>query len=299
MAEVNLKPEIYLSYASGDDAAPPFEEKTAGFVTFLHEQLSWELNNLGEARNLIWFDRARVNPAFTPNIKEAIFASEVFLVVLSPNWLANRWCLEELTLFAGRWQSDEIRRFVPVIKSPVDREDLPPPLRHREGYSFYARGDADAVSVQEFYWRGLRDKERYFEVLARLANDLVDLLRHVRQPIVSRPKREQPEEANFLRTALNTQRKKRGVELEEQLVAHHGAAGGEGEGVEAGLAADRRRKLGTRNASAPSLSNQHNPYRLPPRPLANPKPLVRIAQSQNTGFIVLLLNIDYHPEISR
>jgi TIR domain len=181
---------IFFSYASADNEAPPFEDGAAGFVTFLHQQLSWELANLGEPKTVFWFDRERLNlgDSFQNITRDAINGSSVLLVVLSPNWAASEWCQKVLEIFVTRWKADEdvSRRIFVVQKSPVDQERLPLLLRDRVHFAFFASGDTGGVTaVYEFYWRGVRDKQRYFEVLTQLARSLYDW---AHDPAEARPK---------------------------------------------------------------------------------------------------------------
>jgi hypothetical protein len=167
---------IFISYAREDDAVAP--DSPRGFVTFLVEQLEWELQNMGDLRLRIWRSTPQIIwPAQFDDT--AIANSSILLVVLSRNWLGSPYCQEELEAFAkhcrAHGEMDVRHRIIVVGKNHVDVDKLPSLLKDREGYRFYARGDLAGVTPEyEFYSRGLQDRDRYFAVLQRLAEYLRD-----------------------------------------------------------------------------------------------------------------------------
>jgi TIR domain len=203
MAKEDLKSKIFLSYAASDDVAPPFEDQV-GFVTFLYRQLTFELRNFGESTDLIWFDRDRSTPGalVTAEARKALVDSDILLLVLSANWMASQSCLKELLTFVEHWQSkgDISERIVIVTKGPVEREHLPQLLEHQLEFTFYTRGDTGDASVHEFYWRGVHDAKRYFDVLLQLARHLANqvhiLANKSSQPMESLRKLNRPEGRN-------------------------------------------------------------------------------------------------------
>jgi hypothetical protein len=165
-------PQIFLSYARDDDAAPPDLNRTEakGFVTSLHEQLLYEFQELGQPRPKIWRDTRGVTPAdqFEPLIGEALAASSLLVVVLSRNWLTRPYCLGELEEFARRWSKDSERalkqRLVVVAKHYVDPQRRPLLLQGQEGFSFFALdAEAEAGQEHEFFARGTIRDPRYQE----------------------------------------------------------------------------------------------------------------------------------------
>jgi hypothetical protein len=164
--------QIFISYARDDDAAPPdlSRGEAKGFVTSLHEQLLYELQELGQPRPKIWRDTRGISPGdqFEPLIDEAINTSSLLLVVLSRNWLTRPYCLRELESFARRWNTEGDRalrqRMVVVAKHYVDPQRRPPLLQGQEGFSFFAL-DAQAEPGQEheFFSRGAIRDPRYQE----------------------------------------------------------------------------------------------------------------------------------------
>ena len=80
--------QIFLSYARLDDEPPPDVAEAKGFVTYLHEQLRYELQVLGQPQPKIWRDVRHVESGdqFDPVIGEALMDSSLLLIVLSRNW---------------------------------------------------------------------------------------------------------------------------------------------------------------------------------------------------------------------
>ena len=86
--------DIFISYARDDDRPPPDRPDRKGFVTFLDDAVRYEFTELGPERPKIWRDTKRIadGDQFTPEIEEALKNASFLLVVLSPNWMASRWC---------------------------------------------------------------------------------------------------------------------------------------------------------------------------------------------------------------
>jgi hypothetical protein len=61
---------------------PQTRSRPGGFVTFLHEQLLYEFQNLGEPRPVLWRDTRGIERGdqFEPLIEEAIAASLLLVV---------------------------------------------------------------------------------------------------------------------------------------------------------------------------------------------------------------------------
>ena len=134
--------QIFMSYARVDDAPPPHLPDAKGFVTFLHEQLAFELRRIGAPWPKIWRDTKRIENAdqFEPRIEQAISDSSILLVVLSKNWISRPYCVRELESFAERWKADGglRERIVVAAKREVDPDRRPSLLQGQVGIKFYA-----------------------------------------------------------------------------------------------------------------------------------------------------------------
>jgi hypothetical protein len=147
-----------------------------GFVTCLFEQLYYEFEQLGAPWPAIWRDSRSIDPAdqFDPIIEEAIEQSDVFLAVLSPNWMESDYCKQELNGFMRRWQHEgELRvkqRIVVACKRFVERGKRPSLMQGQQGYDFFAFEGPKETGLQfDFFARGeIRDK-RYDKIVGGLA----------------------------------------------------------------------------------------------------------------------------------
>ena len=135
--------QIFMSYARADNAAPPGLSGAQGFVTALHGQLEFKFQDLGAPRPNIWWDKRNVDDGqfFDPIIEQGIEQSDLFLVILSRNWLHSEYCRKELELFRKRWSAgDDYRnvrhRLIIARKNHVD-EEIPEILNGQTGYEFF------------------------------------------------------------------------------------------------------------------------------------------------------------------
>uniref|UniRef100_A0A974AAP1 Toll/interleukin-1 receptor domain-containing protein n=1 Tax=Bradyrhizobium quebecense TaxID=2748629 RepID=A0A974AAP1_9BRAD len=170
--------DIFISYSRDDDAPPPDKPGRKGFVTFLDDAIRYEFQELGPDRPSTWRDTRRISPAdqFTPEIEEALKTASFLLVVLSPNWMASKWCRRELETFARHHGPDGLReRIVVVGKRHIDPDKRPSLLQGQVGFRFYVRNEdpEDIAGDLEFFDRGEPRDERYWEGLKALAAHLV------------------------------------------------------------------------------------------------------------------------------
>jgi hypothetical protein len=170
--------QIFISYARFDDELPPDMPNGRGFVTYLHEQLKYEFNQLGDPKPTIWRDTKRIEKAdaFDSRLEEAIDTSAIFLIVLSSNWMARPYCRWELERFAKRWgDAPGLRERIFIVgKRHVDKDRRPSLLQNQEGFLFYSLDDHEENGIErEFFARGqVRDRERYEKLVEQLAGNL-------------------------------------------------------------------------------------------------------------------------------
>lgn len=175
--------DIFISYARDDDVPPPDQADRKGFVTFLDESVRYEFRDLGPERPTIWRDTRRIadGDQFTPEIEEALKNASFLLVVLSPNWMASKWCRRELDTFAKYHGSDGLReRIIVVSKRYVDPDRRPSLLQGQSGFAFFVRSAdvGEIVTDLEFFDRGEARDKRYWDKL----NELVAFLLRRKPP---------------------------------------------------------------------------------------------------------------------
>lgn len=173
----NQNDTIFLSYARADDVKPP--EESDGWVTFFWKNLRFELTDRGAKQAVLWLDRYQIDPAeaFTPKIEQALAQTRMLITVLSENWVQRGWCQEEVDYF-GKQHADACERVVLVYKSNLDQKLVPDLLKERqsrEGYRFFEL-DEDTGKIYEFYWRGIRNREAYIELIKQIALFIIDRL---------------------------------------------------------------------------------------------------------------------------
>ncbi len=166
--------QIFVSYARDDDI-PPLGEKAGGFIDDLYANLKQEFRRLGPETPELWRDKRQIDPddQFDPILEEAVRGSQLFIAVLSRNWVKRPYCLRELEWFVERWKSEgdqAVRKRVIVVgKHSLPFNERPLYLQGQEGFIFYEReGGRDPEPGRE---QELVDRE-YYDVVKRLAQRL-------------------------------------------------------------------------------------------------------------------------------
>jgi hypothetical protein len=197
---------VFLSYARADDEKPPFDDAAVGWVSFFWGQLRFELTDRGAKRATLWRDRYEIDPAdaFTEVIEQAVKGARVIVPVFSKNWVQSEWCRREVETFAAVHAAQATERIVPVYKNQPDRDALPPLMQGdaaREGFQFFTRDASGQVS--EFYWRGLRDRTAYFDLLRRVAESIIHRLGEAGESAAPAPSQRSLGRTVFLAFAAN------------------------------------------------------------------------------------------------
>lgn len=137
---------VFISYRRIDDAIPDGARKGAqGFVSHLFHDLQFELTQRGLAGP--WLDRLKLEHAdeFTEVIKEAVSNSDLFLAVVSKNYIQSEFCARELDTFIQRLgtlsEEERRRRIFRVDKHAVRDDELPPVLRDIHAAQFYLKDE--------------------------------------------------------------------------------------------------------------------------------------------------------------
>jgi hypothetical protein len=169
---------IFMSYAHDDDLILSPDPDELGFVSFLDQQLRLKLRDLGARRANVWRDRRRISQGdqFDDIIDDGLKRAELFVVVMSPNWMQRPYCRKEFETFLSLRKAAGVAtpatRMLVVGKGYVDRSARPPELQGQEGFLFYSRDDEDDVSaVTPFFNRG-KCNDRFYAELDDLASGL-------------------------------------------------------------------------------------------------------------------------------
>ncbi len=132
--------DLFISYSHIDDE--PWGAAKHRWVNELHKELQARLAMVMGRNVLIWRDQqVRGNEQLTPLVAAALSEARMFVFILSPRYLNSEWCSRE---FDGFLQ--DMRRRSPcgprspilkIIKTPVNRAELPEPVRDLLGYEFF------------------------------------------------------------------------------------------------------------------------------------------------------------------
>jgi hypothetical protein len=180
--------EVFVSYRRVDDEPPPGSPRERGFVAYLLRQLRWELSQLGVPDALLWQDRSRIEPGdiWSEAIFKALNNAELFVAILSCNYITSDWCKNELGTMASRVAKLDAasgQRIFRVDKNSVPEADIPETLRRIQAVQFYSEGDEDD-GIDEFYWRGkVRRTREYEDAVNRLAKAIRKRLKELGIPL--------------------------------------------------------------------------------------------------------------------
>ena len=165
---------IFLSYRSIDDEPPP-ENPNGGYVRHLREQLRWELSQLGVPDAILWMDRYKIQPGdiWSEVLRDELNKADLFIALLSRNYIKSDWCETELMTMAARVSSFEKearhRRIFRVDKHYVPDESIHDVLRGAQAVRFFEH-DKEDDREEEFFHRGqVRVGNKYYEAVRQLA----------------------------------------------------------------------------------------------------------------------------------
>jgi len=96
-------PEVFISYRVLDNHPPP-DGPARGFVDYLLTQIRYDLTQLGIPDAILWQDRSKIAPAddWNDNILSALNSAQLFIAILSKNYITSDWCNKELDTMTSR-----------------------------------------------------------------------------------------------------------------------------------------------------------------------------------------------------
>ena len=88
---------VFISYRRLDDDPPPDMPEAGGFVRYLHQQVRWELSQLGVPDAILWRDRNMIAPNddWPEKILDELHRADLFLAIVSRNYVNSGWCKRE------------------------------------------------------------------------------------------------------------------------------------------------------------------------------------------------------------
>ena len=182
--------DIFISYAHVDNA--PLEEEGEGWVTKLHASLMTLIpQKIGRAEDLsIWRDlKLHGHDEFPDTLDAAFRRSALMLTILTPSYLASKWCSKELAGFSsephpkfGPRVGDKNRVFKVMPSPHIPTNEHPDSLKGSTGYQFYA---INPMTEREERFRRTTQQDsdqRYWQKLDDLARDIAEMLKKMRNP---------------------------------------------------------------------------------------------------------------------
>jgi len=180
--------EVFISYRRQDNDPPPDGPNDRGFVDYLLRQVRYDLGQLGVPNAILWQDRSRIAPAddWNQKISDALNNAELFIAILSKNYVTSPWCEKELHTMKSRTEMLGTpagdRRIFRVDKHKVPEDQIPEALRPIQSVQFY-REDRYAESVDEYFWRGkVRFIDEYEGAVNKLAKSICQRLEELGIP---------------------------------------------------------------------------------------------------------------------
>lgn len=171
--------DIFVSYARVDNEILPGEEQ--GWVTqFISTFEVYLRQKLGrrEHYSLWWDPELSGNKPLTPEIINIVKESQIFLLILSPGYIASTWCLDELETFVKTHGVDSGRVFV-IERDKLAEDERPHVLSDLKGYAFWI---ADKQERDVIRTLGTPATIKYRADYFRQAEDMaIQLVRHLKR----------------------------------------------------------------------------------------------------------------------
>lgn len=178
--------DVFISYAHLDNQA--LSAGSEGWVSEFAEALGKRLGEVLGKSPRIWRDpKLQGNDVFGDELVARYQHAAALVSVLTPRYVESEWCQRELT---GFWQAADCSggpvlgtkaRVFKVVKTPVEPDRIPAPVKPLLGYEFYRLqpGNGRPLEFNKVYGA---DAERDFWVrLNDLAYDLADVLKLLEQ----------------------------------------------------------------------------------------------------------------------
>jgi hypothetical protein len=171
--------DVFISYAHVDDepffdAAGP--DQSVGWVSRFVRLLKNELaQKVGRADGFtVWFDshNLRGNHTLNEEIAAKLDRAANFVAILSPSYVASRWCQDEARLFAQRFAGKLTGRVFVVEKAPLDDDSaVPQALTGSVNYRFWYR---DRNEQPRTFAKPMPHQEeiQYFRQVEDIARDI-------------------------------------------------------------------------------------------------------------------------------
>jgi len=199
--------DVFVSYAHLDNE--PLVGSDKGWVTTLITELKKLLGQkLGRADAYsLWMDyKLRGNQLVTPDIEAQLKNTATFLLILSPGYLASKWCVLEYTTFLQQVGASAGRIFM-VEKDFIEREQKPLEFQELLGYQFWGRhADTGRVRTLGIPKPNPEREPEYYQKLDDLATELASTLNRLKTQTMMESNSSELEQSSALQRRLRKTR---------------------------------------------------------------------------------------------
>ena len=172
---------VFISYTHIDNQ--PFGADHLRWITHLHEQLSYRVEQLYGEQASVWRDeKLHGNDVFAESLVARLATVAVLVSVCSPRYLHSEWCQRELDAFLRSAETGlgvqvgTRSRLFKVLKTPVPVEELPEPLRSLLGYEFFEESPVDHRVREYLLNPAPEERWKFYARVDDLAQDIARLL---------------------------------------------------------------------------------------------------------------------------
>jgi hypothetical protein len=179
---MNFEKDLFISYAHIDNQ--PLSPEEAGWVSRFHERLEAMLDMRMGKKVCIWRDsKLAGNDVFSDEIVSQFPKTAVLLSVVSPRYVGSDWCKREVEAFCNAAkqslgvQVGNKSRIFRVVKTPVDRGQLPAQMNDSIGLDFFQLDEHEVPLELDPSCYGREIAEKYNVKMATLAWQLSQTLK--------------------------------------------------------------------------------------------------------------------------
>ena len=171
----------FISYALIDNK--PLSPEQQGWVTRFHATFEALLSMRMGRPARIWRDaKLQGNDELSGEIVDRIGSTALLVTVLTPRYLESEWCALELKEFCARVgrgvaAAANKSRVFKVVKTPVQIESVPEPIRDTLGYAFFVMEDGTPLELDAAY--GQSFAQHYNRMVCKLSWDAAQLLKQI------------------------------------------------------------------------------------------------------------------------
>lgn len=180
---MEFEKDIFISYAHLDNKKI-VDETIQSWVNDFHQTLlNYVTGKLGETP-VIWRDnQLQGNDNFDREIKEKIPKVKILVSVITPRYVKSGWCKTEVEEFLkaakdnGGIEIENKSRIFKILKTPVEREEVPEAIREYTGYEFYSTDPTSNEKIEFKTEFGEKYKNLFSLAVYRVATDIAKLLK--------------------------------------------------------------------------------------------------------------------------